>query len=211
MEKNAITMYYKKCTPVLSDPPVKKVIEGDEPEETVTFRFTLEGISNTANLEGNPMPEGSEGNIKQVEIEGAGEYEFGIITFTMPGTYIYKITEENTAEDNYEYDNSTYTVTYVVTQNNDKLEVERTIEKDGESADDVVFTNRFTKPAAPAEKKEKEPETVEPEIKEEDTPMRMPEYVNPHTGDSVQMYVNMFIISGCVMIIILMKRKKFLR
>ena len=99
-----------------------------------------------------PMPEGSKGSKKVKEIEGSGEYEFGIISFEYPGTYTYKITEENTGTVGYKYDNSTYTVTYIVEEDGvldeggRKLTCERTITKDGASTNDVVFTNEYTKP-----------------------------------------------------------------
>ena len=113
----------------------------------------MKAESNTVELEEMPMPEGSEGQEKTVEIVGEGEYEFGDITFTLPGTYVYSIIEENTGAKNYKYDSSIYTVTYVITQEGSELVLERTIEKDGEEADDVVFTNEYKKPqeAVPAQ------------------------------------------------------------
>ena len=180
VENMTYTATWKQCTPVIADPPVKKQIIGDEPHEDGTFIFTLTAESNTASLETMPMPDGSNGNIKKVSIVGAGEYEFGNITFTVPGTYIYKIVEDNENDLNYDYDNSTYTVTYVVTQNGDKLEVERTITKDGKEADDVVFVNTYYNYGAGGD----EP-IVEPE----------PQTNNPQTGDSIALYIVILINS----------------
>jgi len=172
---------WKPCTPVIADPPVKKQIIGDEPEEDGTFIFTLTAESNTASLNVMPMPDGSNGNTKKVSIVGAGEYEFGNITFTVPGTYIYKIVEDNENDLNYDYDKSIYIVTYVVTQNGDKLEVNRTITKDGKDANDVVFVNTYYNYGTG----EGEP-VIEPK----------PQTNNPQTGDNITSYIIIFISSA---------------
>lgn len=135
------------CTPVLNDPPVKKVITGDKPSKDAEFTFTLKALDTTAEgVEELPMPEGSEGQTKTKVVTGAGEYEFGNIEFTMPGTYRYEITEKNTGEANYTYDDAVYEITYEVTQVDDHLECVRTMTRNGENTDDVVFTNKYTAP-----------------------------------------------------------------
>ena len=141
------------CTPVVSDPPIKKVIEGDTPSENATFQFTLKALrqltADGKEIPGAelPMPEGADGQVKTVTVQGAGEYEFGNIEFSMPGTYIYQMSEVDTRVERYTYDTSVYIVTYKVTQNDDHLDVVRTITKDGAEAETTQFTNMYKKPS----------------------------------------------------------------
>lgn len=141
------------CTPVVSDPPIKKVIEGDTPSENATFQFTLKALrqltADGKEIPGAelPMPEGADGQVKTVTVQGAGEYEFGNIEFSMPGTYIYQMSEVDTKVERYTYDTSVYIVTYKVTQNDDHLDVVRTITKDGAEAETTQFTNMYKKPS----------------------------------------------------------------
>lgn len=141
------------CTPVVSDPPIKKVIEGDTPSENATFQFTLKALrqltADGKEIPGAelPMPEGADGQVKTVTVQGAGEYEFGNIEFSMPGTYIYQMSEVDTKVERYTYDTSVYIVTYTVTQNDDHLDVVRTITKDGAEAETTQFTNMYKKPS----------------------------------------------------------------
>ena len=141
------------CMPVVSDPPIKKVIEGDTPSENATFQFTLKALrqltADGKEIPGAdlPMPEGADGQVKTVTVQGAGEYEFGNIEFSMPGTYIYQMSEVDTRVERYTYDTSVYIVTYKVTQNDDHLDVVRTITKDGAEAETTQFTNMYKKPS----------------------------------------------------------------
>lgn len=129
--------------PVEDDPPVSKTIVGS-PAEDSEFSFTLQASDST-----EPMPEGSSEGIKEVKHIGAGSVEFGTIAFTKPGTYEYSITETNTGIANYTYDAATYKVVYVVTDNNGKLEVSRTITADNKTCDSASFTNIYTEPSVP--------------------------------------------------------------
>ncbi|MCI6947680.1 MAG: Cna B-type domain-containing protein [Oribacterium sp.] len=141
------------CTPVVSDPSIKKVIEGDTPSENATFQFTLKALrqltADGKEIPGAelPMPEGADGQVKTVTVQGAGEYEFGNIEFSMPGTYIYQMSEVDTRVERYTYDTSVYIVTYKVTQNDDHLDVVRTITKNGAEAETTQFTNMYKKPS----------------------------------------------------------------
>lgn len=125
--------------PVKSDPPVRKTVTG-KPAIPGTFTFTLTPADPSF-----PMPEGSADSKKEVTVSGEGAYEFGDITFTNSGTYVYNITEKNNGESGYTYDGASYTVTYVVTDNSGKLKVARTIKRNGQAADDVIFTNDYKK------------------------------------------------------------------
>ena len=87
-----------KVSSVIVDPPVKKVIEGTE-ELYNKGDFTFK-IENTAAPDGvtAPMPENTViTNSAEFERQDEpGFYEFGEITFTIPGTYTYKVTESGT-------------------------------------------------------------------------------------------------------------------
>ena len=148
------TAQWSPCEPAEHDPPVKKVVKGDTPPQRDTFTFTLTAKGNTAGMDENPMPEGSSGQQKKVSLKAGEEYEFGIISFTKPGTYTYEIREEDTHLANYTYDRSVYRITYTVVQEGNKLVAERYMEKDGKNVDIAVFEfdNIYRKPADPDEK-----------------------------------------------------------
>ena len=81
-------------TPVSVDPPVQKIITGkDDLYNRGDFTFTIEAVT-----DGAPMPANiSITNSADYELEDkTGFYEFGEITFTMPGTYEYTVTESGT-------------------------------------------------------------------------------------------------------------------
>ena len=82
----------------------------------------------------------------QLEIQGAGEEEFGDITFRLPGTYVYEISELPIGRRGFSFDSNPVTVTYVVTQSGSVLNATRTMEKRGQVVTEAVFTNEFEKP-----------------------------------------------------------------
>ena len=78
-------------TPVKVDPPVQKVITGNEElYNGGDFTFTIAAVT-----EGAPTPANTQiTNSAAYELDNKpGYYEFGEITFTQPGEYTYKITE----------------------------------------------------------------------------------------------------------------------
>ena len=134
---------------VLHDPPVKKVITGAVPHNAGTFTFALRAISTTAAeaIGQLPMPLAAGGNQEmQLEIQGAGKEEFGDITFRLPGTYVYEISELPIGRRGFSFDPDPVTVTYVVTQTGSVLNAMRTMEKRGQAVTEAVFTNEFEKP-----------------------------------------------------------------
>lgn len=137
------TLSNKYIVPVTeSNPPVQKRVTGDTPQTASTFTFVL-----TAEKSSFPMPEGSNGTTKEITIKGAGSAEFGDITFTKPGTYVYKVTEKNTEVIGYTYDESVFTITYTVTQENGELITERTIsDSNANTVSTVEFTNIYKTP-----------------------------------------------------------------
>ena len=105
-------MNYYTPDPVIVDPPVQKVIEGnDDLYNGGDFTFVIAGPEN------GPMPENTTiTNSVEYEKDGkAGYYEFGEIEFTAPGEYTYTVTEsgnvENVTNDPESEKSFTFTVT----------------------------------------------------------------------------------------------------
>ena len=133
-------------TPCYLDPPLHKVVKGN-PAKDGKFTFVLKGKSTTAEAGSLPMPKGSSGQTKTITVRGAGSYEFGVIRFTEPGTYVYTMTEKDNRAAGYTYDTSEYTLTCTVTESRDnKLSVKAEVTKDGNRTGKAKFTNRYKKP-----------------------------------------------------------------
>ena len=147
-----VTLYavWVPATPVvLHDPPVQKIITGGTPHNAGTFTFLLRTVSTTAPEAAGvlPMPLAAGGNQEmQLEIQGAGTGEFGDISFRLPGTYVYEISELPIGRRGFSFDSDPVTVTYVVTQIGSVLNATRTMEKRGQTVTEAVFTNEFEKP-----------------------------------------------------------------
>ena len=126
-------------TPVVSDPPVTKVVEGN-PSKDATFSFTL-----TPDNPAYPMPTGTENGVKTTSITGSSSSEFGEISFTAPGTYTYTVAEVQGNAGGYTYDTNTHSIKYTVTDNGDgTLSVVRSIDGVEGAADSAVsFTNMY--------------------------------------------------------------------
>lgn len=131
--------------PVTNDFIAKKVVNGTPPSAS-DFTFTL-----TAEDPSYPMPEGGVKGVKKITRTGAGEVDFGKLTFTDTGTYVYSVTEMNTGLKNYTYDTTNYTLTYVVKDNNGTLEVVRTITAKDKTFDTATFTNTYKVETTPAD------------------------------------------------------------
>ena len=154
-EKLTITNTF---APVWGDPPVKKVVTGDKPAPTETFKFTLTAVKyeGEGKVDKLPMPEDAKGaQSMTVEIKGEGEKEFGEFPLTVAGKYTYTITEEKGSAEGYTYSEEVYTILYDVTVNEktNALECVKTVtNKAGESKEtaeepaDFVFENEYKKP-----------------------------------------------------------------
>ena len=115
---------------LMVDPPVRKTVFGN-PNRDSTFRFTL-----TANEMPQPMPQGSVGGVKTIEVVGSGRGEFGVWSYDRAGTYYYTVRELNTGLSGYTYDTTVYTITDMVSEKNGQLVVYR------------VVANNLNKPVA---------------------------------------------------------------
>ena len=129
--------------PVLVDPPVKKIVEGN-PTNASTFHFEMKAINPT-----DPMPVGSINGVKQATVIGSGEVEFGSFEITQAGTYQYVIREINDSIANYTYDTTLYTITFDVRDVAGQLVADTHVEKaDGTVTNEAVFTNVYKAPAS---------------------------------------------------------------
>jgi len=128
------------ASPVSVDPPVTKIVNGDTPKTAQEFRFALK-----ADDPSYPMPEGSSNGIKYGSIVGAGSFEFGTITYTVPGTYSYTASEVNTGNWAYRYDKSIFHMTVTVTENNGALAASVQITKDGAPQESMTFVNTYSR------------------------------------------------------------------
>jgi len=113
--------------------PIEKIINAQkivagEPPGLAQFRFLLTG------------PDCNQA----ITIAGAGECAFAALAFTGAGTYEYVVSEANTGADGYVYDESIYTVIFVIEEEDNMLAVvSETYTKDGEPADEIVFENEY--------------------------------------------------------------------
>ena len=152
----AFTNVYTVVEPepaVVVDPPVRKRVTGDAPPTGASFRFRLAAVSNTAGLTAAqmPMPAGAVNGELTMAVPVNSQREFGEMRFVQPGTYVYRITEDNDGQANFTYDRSAYTLTSEVTEVNHALLVLRTIAKDGVAQPGDLaafdFTNTYAAPA----------------------------------------------------------------
>ncbi|MCL2433590.1 MAG: Cna B-type domain-containing protein [Clostridia bacterium] len=138
-DEKADDIYYEHLYgTVVVDPPVRKIVKGTPPVDSVfTFKLSAEDAS-------YPMPEGSANGVKTVQIAGEGEAEFGTWEYKQEGTYRYSITEVNTGATGYIYDAEVYTIKDDVTMANGQFFVSRTVtNKAGVRAVTLEFTNEY--------------------------------------------------------------------
>ena len=126
--------------------PVKKLLVGRTPPKDETFRFTLTAVSTSvSDLKGKlPMPSGAKDQKKTISLKGPGETEFGLMTFTAPGTYTYQVREVNDKASGYTYDDSVYTVTYEIRQEGNDLRGVRTVTKSSRTVASCIFVNGYS-------------------------------------------------------------------
>ena len=145
-------------------PKAVKEIKGDEPAEDETFTFEL--TADEDQVDDIPMPENTTADVK-----GSGTAAgFGTVTYTKAGTYRYLITEKDLDESlvGYTKDDTVYTLTVTVTDENGQLKADYVLEKDGRKADALKFVNTYTLKTAEAELEiEKDVEGVPPVEDEE--------------------------------------------
>nr|WP_076780160.1 FctA domain-containing protein [Lachnoclostridium phocaeense] len=129
--------------PVFYAPEVQKKLTGDKAPDDKTFIFNLEAGEER---QGMTLPEET-----TAEITGEGKAAFDQVKFTEAGTYILVITEEDTREPGYTYDETEWIVAVEVVDKGGYLEVKDVTYQSSEEAaaneeadgDRAVFTNQF--------------------------------------------------------------------
>lgn len=137
----------------VKDLTVSKEIDGRAWQEGDSFTFKLEQGEN--NPGGVTLPENASGLViaydENAEDQNAAYSDsFGNITFTLPGTYTFTVSEEQPAADadteGVTYDTTVYTVTVVVTDAGEgdlNAEITSIDDQDGNSSDALSFTNTY--------------------------------------------------------------------
>lgn len=117
-------------------PTISKRLQGENPP-AAEFAFVLRGKT------GAPMPAGAEGILAQCTVTGEGETSFGELAFTKPGEYSYLVVEKSLNQKGWECDPATYTVTFLVTENDSGLSCEYKILRKDTEVNEIVFINRY--------------------------------------------------------------------
>jgi len=121
-----------------ADPPVQKTVQGN-PAVPYTFTFRLQ-----AQNDGQPMPAGATGNIKDITITGGGSAQFGVWTYSTAGVFSYTVREIASDNSDYVFDTTVYTITDTVTSVDGQLVVERAVtNNEGARVPIMTFINTF--------------------------------------------------------------------
>ena len=125
-------------SPTEFTPKINKTVKGDTPsDKTFTFNIT----ASEENPDGAVLPENT-----TATVTGSGTASFGNITFSKAGIYNFEIKETKGNDSGYTYDESVWTLTVVVVDNNSQLEVESHsyTKADGTTSNDgAAFTNTY--------------------------------------------------------------------
>ena len=190
---------------LMVDPPVKKTVTGS-PDKNGVFTFKL-----VAQNVPSPMPPGSVGGVKTLQILGAGEEDFGVWSYTEEGVYSFKVYEVNSKESGYTYDTEVYTITDTVSDVKGQLVLSRKVTnaKNRES-DAFAFNNNYTRPATTAPGSP----AVSGNAGVSGSPVSGGKGVMPKTGDYMNtvFYIALVAVSGivvvCLMVYLLVARKR---
>ncbi len=179
--------------------PVTVNVSGSDITTGVKYEVNLEAVTESA-----PMPETT-----TLTTTDAGTVEFGTMTYTTPGDYVYTITQTKGSQDRCTYDTTVYTVTVrVINSEEGGLVPEIWAVKNGgtEKTSSIVFTNTYS--AIPVEEEEPEEDPVEPE----ETPADPDTTTSAQTGDTanITLYVVVMAAAAAVIIFLVLysKRKK---
>ena len=134
---NSLNIVNVYIPPVITDSVrVKKTI-ASERTPVETFEFIMTANDNA------PMPDGSSA-VKTITVTGAGEADFGAVTYTRPGIYTYTVTELNSGADGWAYDTTVYTYTVEIEEQSGAMTVKsRTLVKADTPVDIAEFVNRY--------------------------------------------------------------------
>ncbi|MDR3215292.1 MAG: hypothetical protein LBT75_03320 [Bacilli bacterium] len=145
-----ITLTAYNYSPLEIDPPIKKVVLGDDAKVTIDDVYTFEMVGS----EKAPMPIGSNDDKKIMKAK-AGEVEFGYIKFTKIGTYTYHLSELSGDTDKCHvgkntgcmmYDESSYDIIVTISLSDDRRlvsEVQYLHNNEDISENDIIFKNVY--------------------------------------------------------------------
>ena len=133
-------------------------------EVTVTGEAVPSGVDSklvfVSGQEGNPMPE-----LAEIEVKDHQTVNFGPITYTEPGDYTYRIYQEKGSVHEVSYDESVYSVTVrVVNDEKDGLRAEiwAVRDEDRNKTDKIRFTNHYEAPPKPEPEAQKTGDSMQP-------------------------------------------------
>lgn len=140
------TNTYKPLEITTEDSDIVKSISGDSTPKDERFNFTLKAADIA-----NPMPTNSSNGVKEYSIIGRGRTNLGVWKYAKTGIYRYKLTEKMGGIKGYKYDETVYTITDTVVDNDGQLEYTRKItdQNGNEVASKPAkfnFVNKFTVP-----------------------------------------------------------------
>ena len=132
-----VNEYSPTPTDTVVFPDVVKLFSGTERPDDKVFSFSISAKDG----KDIPMPE-----VTHVTVEGAGKASFGSMTYDKVGTYVYEITEDDLDSSyvGYSKDDTVYTFTVTVTDNDSVLSATTKLTKGGEEAAAAEFVNDYT-------------------------------------------------------------------
>ena len=116
--------------------PVTCITAEGVPSDKRDFTYSLEVETGD-----QPMPEGSEGNVKTVHMKKSGKVRFGTISFDHPDTYSYEVRETTREWKRFRRDRSVYKVT--LTADNDGKVHMAVRNAAGEKVERIEFNNLY--------------------------------------------------------------------
>lgn len=122
----------------------KKLTEKGNDKTITAGQFTFNVTADKSN-----DATGTTGFAKNMaEVNAAGNFTFGEVTFTKAGNYSFTVTENDGKETGYTYDASSYVITYSVTLNTKTniLEVMQLVEKGTSDTERIEFDNTYETP-----------------------------------------------------------------
>jgi pilin isopeptide linkage protein len=151
--KGYFTVTNTYLPPVTVDAPfvTKQMVPSSAPSEIFTFALRPQGEA--------PLPVGSSLTESIITIKGSGAAQFGTITFSESGIYVYHISEVIGSASGFAYDKTVYRLEYDIIQVEKQVEIEGEIEtiytlepeasltrlSDGKSVTSAEFVNKYTK------------------------------------------------------------------
>ena len=195
--------------------PIEISVLGNSVPSGMEYKVVLKSENET-----NPMPD-----IKEITIKENGSAEFGPMTYTEPGKYVYSVYQQAGNAEHFTYDSTIYTVTVSIENDGNgslKSGIFATKNNSTDKVDKIVFSNSYELVTKPTETITPQKETVleEPTIlketkpaKETKVPTNSPTGNNtpanaPKTGERIIGAVVVGIVGICMLIMSMVMNKK---